>query len=231
MSVPLPPTTFGFSSRNDWTSRVSRGRSRSCCSSRPRLMAWLSSVMLFAPSADTVIVSFTPPTSRATSTSAVPAARTSMPVLSAFLKFCATTSTRYVPGLRFDASYRPSASVSTLRSAPVASSTIRTAAPLSAAPCGSTTVPRMVPRKDCATAGPAHAKRMSSSHVITRPDTPDRASRPGVTACVRIVFLFRWSIDIMQPLWSQLQRTPQVDRLCTFARTAVNGFCAECQSA
>src|SRR5918994_300229 len=159
--------------------------------------------MLFAGSPETVIVSFTPPTSSATSTSAVPAARTSTPVRSDFLKFGATTSTRYVPGLRFDASYRPSASVSTLRSVPVASPTIRTAAPLSAAPCGSTTVPRMVPRKDCATAGPACGKRMISSHVIARPGAPDRALRPGATACVRIAFFSRWSIDTKRPRWSQ----------------------------
>ena len=31
----LPPTTFGFRSRKDWMSRLLRGRSRSCCSSRP----------------------------------------------------------------------------------------------------------------------------------------------------------------------------------------------------
>ena len=69
----LPPTTFGFSSRNDWMSRELRGRSCSCCSSRPRVIAWLSSVMLLA-SPETVTVSLTPPTSSVTSTSAVPAA-------------------------------------------------------------------------------------------------------------------------------------------------------------
>ena len=42
----LPPRTFGFRSRNDWMSRLLRGRSRSCCSSSPSEMAWLSSVML-----------------------------------------------------------------------------------------------------------------------------------------------------------------------------------------
>ena len=63
MSSPMPPTTFGFSSRNDWMSRELRGRSCSCCASRPRLIAWLSSVMLFAASPETVIVSLTPPTS------------------------------------------------------------------------------------------------------------------------------------------------------------------------
>ncbi len=104
---PLPPTTFGFSSRNDWMSRELRGRSCSCWASRPRLIAWLSSVMLLAASADTVIVSLTPPTSSVTSTSAVPAARTSTPVFSTFLKLAAMTSTLYVPGRRFGASYRP----------------------------------------------------------------------------------------------------------------------------
>src|SRR6266513_3943996 len=87
----LPPTTLGLRSRNDWISRLLRGRSWSCCSSRPREMAWLSSVMLLIASADTVTVSLMPPTVRVTSTRAVPAARTSTPVLSNFLKFVVTT--------------------------------------------------------------------------------------------------------------------------------------------
>ena len=145
--------------------------------------------MLLAPSADTVIVSFTAPTSRAMSARAVAAARTRMPVRSAFLKFAATTSMRYVPGLRLEASYRPAVSVSLFRTAPVASSTISTAAPLTAAPCGSATVPRMVPRKDCARAGVATEKMISGTHVSTRRSAPRRASTAGAKACVRIVFL------------------------------------------
>ena len=79
-------------------SRELRGRSCSCCASRPRLIAWLSSVMLFAASPETVIVSFTPPTSSVTSTSAVPAARTRTVVFSNFLKLGDMTSTLYMPG-------------------------------------------------------------------------------------------------------------------------------------
>ena len=75
MSVEAPPTTLGFSSRNDWMSRRFRGRSWSCCSSSPRVIAGLSSVMLLTASPETVTVSFTPPTSSVTSTSAVAAAR------------------------------------------------------------------------------------------------------------------------------------------------------------
>jgi hypothetical protein len=59
-----------------------------------REMAWLSSVMLLIASAETVTVSLMPPTVRVTSTRAVPAARTRTPVLSNFLKFVVTTSTR-----------------------------------------------------------------------------------------------------------------------------------------
>ena len=57
-------------------------------------MAWLSSVMLLSASPATVTVSLRLPTSSVTSTSAVPAARTSTPVRSNFLKFVVTTSTR-----------------------------------------------------------------------------------------------------------------------------------------
>ena len=64
-----PPTTFGLSVRKSWMSRLLRGRSRSCCSSRPRAIAWLSSVMLFCPSAVTVTTSSSPPTSRCRSDS------------------------------------------------------------------------------------------------------------------------------------------------------------------
>ena len=53
----LPPTTFGLRSRNDWMSRLERGRSWSCCWSRPEATAWLSSVMLFSLVAATVTVS------------------------------------------------------------------------------------------------------------------------------------------------------------------------------
>src|SRR3954451_22831346 len=65
----LPPTTFGLRSRNDCTSRVSRGRSCSCCSSNPREIDGLSSVMLLSASPATVTVSFTLPNSRPTSES------------------------------------------------------------------------------------------------------------------------------------------------------------------
>ena len=37
-----PPTMFGLSVRKSWMSRLLRGRSRSCCSSSPRAIAWLS---------------------------------------------------------------------------------------------------------------------------------------------------------------------------------------------
>jgi len=75
-------------------------------------------------------------------------ARTTTPGRSNFLKLGVRTSTRYVPGCRLVASYRPAASVSSVRGTPVASSVTRTAAPLMAEPCGSTTVPRIDPRKD-----------------------------------------------------------------------------------
>ncbi len=130
------------------------------------MIAGLSSVMLLAASPETVTVSFTPPTSSVTSTNAVPAALTSTFVCSNFLKLGVTTSTRYVPGLRFTTSYRPSASVSTLRGVFVASSVINTAAPLTAPPWGSTTVPRIVPRNDWAPSDAAKARAISSERTM-----------------------------------------------------------------
>ena len=89
-----PPRTLGFSSRKDWMSRLFRGRSWSCCSSSPRVIAPLSSVMLLIASAETMTDSVLPPSSSLTSTSAVPAARSRTPVRSNFLKFGVVTSTR-----------------------------------------------------------------------------------------------------------------------------------------
>jgi hypothetical protein len=52
--------------------------------------------------------------------------------------------------------------------APVASSMMRTVAPLTTAPCSSVTVPRMVPRNDCATVGALHARVMTNSQSSER---------------------------------------------------------------
>ena len=57
-------------------------------------MAWLSRVMLFVASAETVMVSLTFPTSSLTSARAIPEALRMTPVRSAFLKLVVTTSMR-----------------------------------------------------------------------------------------------------------------------------------------
>ncbi len=89
-----PPSTLGFSSRKDWMSRLFRGRSWSCCSSRPRAIAPLSSVMLLRASAETVTDSVTAPSSSFASTRAEPAARSKTPVRSNFLNLGVVTSMR-----------------------------------------------------------------------------------------------------------------------------------------
>jgi hypothetical protein len=71
----------------------------------------------------------------------LPAARRTTPVCLNSLKLGVVTSIRYVPGLRFEASKRPCESVPTAAGTPVASSTTRTAASATPAPCGSMTVP------------------------------------------------------------------------------------------
>ena len=191
MSVPLPPTTFGFRSRNDWTSRVSRGRSRSCCSSRPRLMAWLSSVMLLAPSAETVIVSFT----RADLQSDVQPARSppharGCPFVSAFLKFCGDDLDAVrsrpeigglVPTLRvgIDVAKRARGLVDDQDRGPADGGSLRIGdRPADGAEEGLRERRSLQPR------------RMSGSHVSHAHGAhPDCASTAGAKACVRIVFL------------------------------------------
>ena len=125
-----PPTTFGLSVRKSWTSRLLRGRSRSCCSSRPRAIAWLSRVMLFCPSAVTVTTSSRPPTSRLQVGADAPTpARSTTPVRCTFLKPVRLADTVYVPGRRFGISKSPCASVCASRGTLVASSVTTTVAP------------------------------------------------------------------------------------------------------
>ena len=75
-------------------SRLLRGRSRSCCESRPTDTAWLSSTMLLIASAETETVSVRPPSSSFASTRWAAPVRTTTPVFSYFLKLVVTISTR-----------------------------------------------------------------------------------------------------------------------------------------
>ena len=118
----------------------------------------------------------------------MPEARSTTWVCSNFLKFVVTISTRYVPGRRFVASKRPSASVSTVRGTPVLSSVIRTDALATTPPWGSVTVPRIVPRKDCAETAAATASTASSANSTTR-DGTRRVPRPVVNRYVRMFIL------------------------------------------
>ena len=115
-------------------------------------------------------------------------ARSTTPVCSYFLKLVVMISTRYEPGRRLVASKRPSASVSAVRGTPVLSSVIRTDALATAAPCGSTTVPRIVPRKDCADTLAATPSRARSANTTNR-GRAGRGPPPVVNRNVCMFFL------------------------------------------
>ena len=182
-----PPSTFGLRSRNDCMSRLLRGRSCSCCSFSPWATAGLSRTMSLFASAETVTDSLSEPSSSFASTRAMDEARRTTFVCSNFLKLVVTISTRYEPGRRFVASKRPSASVPTVRGTPVASSVISTEAPATTPPWGSVTVPRIVPRNDCAEAM-ATASTVSSTKKTTRVATHG-VPHPGVSRSVRMFVL------------------------------------------
>ena len=141
--VECRPRRSGSAAGSDWMSRLLRGRSCSCCSSSPRAIAWLSSVMLFSASAVTVTVSVSAPSSSVTSTSAVPAARRTTPVFSNFLKLGATDLDAVGPRLEVRGLVATLGIGVDARGTPVSSSMMRTLARATTAPWGSVTVPRM----------------------------------------------------------------------------------------
>ena len=132
------------------------------------MTAGLSMTMSLLASAETVTDSVSAPSSSFASTRAMLDARSTTFVCSYFLKLVVMISTRYDPGRRFVASKRPSASVSAVRGTPVLSSVIRTDALGTAAPWGSTTVPRIVPRKDCAETLAATPSKARSANTTNR---------------------------------------------------------------
>ena len=214
-----PPTTFGLSVRKSWMSRLLRGRSRSCCSSRPRVIAWLSIVMLVPP-AVTVTTSSRLPIARLRSISATAAARSTTPVRCAFLKPVNVAVTVYVPERRFGSSNRPCASVCASRATPVDSSVTTTVAPGTTCCCGSKTVPRMVPSVVCAAAGSARAKRTNGQTAYRRalgmlkiflPRMTDR--RPFVVTFAReCQSRFKAEVQYSRYLATSIQRPATITR-------------------
>ena len=117
-------------------------------------------------SAVTVTVSFRLPTSRATSTSAVPAARSSTPVFSNFLKFVRDDLDPVGPWSevgRLVATLRVGLDRPRYAGRFVGDEHRRARNDLA---LGIDTVPRIVPRNDCANAGVLRATAVRSRHRV-----------------------------------------------------------------
>src|SRR2546426_8175042 len=197
-----PPTMFGLSVRKSWMSRLLRGRSRSCCSSRPRVIDWLSIVMLFCPSAVTDTTSWSSPTSRVRSVRTIDAARSTTPERATFLNPLKVAVTVYVPGRRFGISKSPCSSVRASRVTLVVSSVTTTLAPGTMFCCSSTTAPRMVPSVVCAPVGTAAAKSRITQTTWRRTVDGSLRRARGAPWFSRIVGIVPPETDRLQGLTS-----------------------------